>query len=132
MLTVVGRTLVSNIQNKLDALMRGHGLKLVRKDKHAVYRSKPDATGRTFVFVTSSTPSDAYFTDHNRLKDLQRAIRESQQSEVVAISNFERAEADAVIAAHAKKVAQAAGAAGTRKKSQGTGLHYIDGSETRR
>jgi hypothetical protein len=121
---------VSNIQNQLTALIQVHGLRETRRSKHVIYRSRPDVNRETFVWVTSSTPSDGYFTPHNQLKSLKEAIRRSQESEVVAISIFERAEADAKIAAQAKKVAQAAGAAGTRKKSTSTGYFYVETGRT--
>ena len=115
---------MSDVYKKLTALKAEHGFVLVRATRHQIWKSRSGV-----VWVCASTPSD-YRVAGNQLTSLKRAIREGNQSEIIAISQFERDEADAILEGQKKQEANRAGAAGTRKKSQGTGIWYIETGRT--
>jgi hypothetical protein len=116
---------MSDVFRKLDQLKREHGFTLVRATRHEVWKSREGV-----IWICASTPSD-YRVAGNQLTSLKRAIREANTVEILAISQFERKQADELIRGREKATAGRPGAAGT-KKSRGTGLMYVDSSETRR
>lgn len=115
---------MSDVFKKLSALKSEHGFVLVRATRHQIWKSREGT-----IWVCASTPSD-YRVAGNQLTSLKRAIREGNQSEIIAISQFERDEADAILEGQKKQEANRAGAAGTRKKSQGVGIFYIETGRT--
>ena len=115
---------MSDVFKKLSALKSEHGFVLVRATRHQIWKSREG-----IIWVCASTPSD-YRVAGNQLTSLKRAIREGNQSEIIAISQFERDEADAILEGQKKQEANRAGAAGTRKKSQGVGIFYIETGRT--
>jgi hypothetical protein len=110
----------ANALQKHDALLRQHKFVLVRQDRHKVYRN-PE--GR--VYVTSSTPSD-WRVAFNMLTALKRCIAEPPKPMVVAISDYEREQAAAVIASEPKFQHAPGTGSGKQKRSRGTGIYYDD------
>src|SRR5277367_6464540 len=115
---------MSNFENQIEALKKQYGFRLARQERHCIWKSRDGWT-----WVTPSTLSDNIHGPKNMLQSLKRAIREAQTSDVLAITDFEREQAAAKIAGAAKQTAGRAGSAG-QKKSRGTGVFYIDTSET--
>lgn len=109
---------MSNPEKQLHNLLRDNRFQLVRQTHHKVYRNHEGK-----VFVTSLTPSD-YRWSQNALTTLKKVLSSPPVPEVVAISEFERQQAAAVIQPHSKEP----GPGHTKQKSNGggTGFTYID------
>lgn len=103
-------------EKQLNNLLRDNRFQLVRQTHHKVYRN-PEGK----VFVTSLTPSD-YRWSQNALTTLKKVLVSPPVPEVIAISEFERQQAAAVIQAQAKEPGPGHN---KQKHSDGTGILYI-------
>lgn len=108
---------MSNTANQLNALLRQHDFRLVRQNKHYIWRSRDGV-----IWVTAATPSDVRAI-HNQLKSLKRALAANQRSEILAVTEYERAQAALCIAPQQKSTTGVSGA-GRQSRSSGTGFTY--------
>lgn len=110
---------MSNLIAQHEMLLQQHGFKLVRHDKHLVYKNPENK-----VYVISATPSDHRWVK-NAIAVLKRVIAEPPKPMVVAISEFEREQAAQLIQGQEKqKVVTPGMGRGKQRRSRGTGIYY--------
>ena len=110
---------MSNLIAQHEMLLKQHGFKLVRHDKHLVYKNPENK-----VYVISTTPSDHRWAK-NAIAVLKRVIAEPAKPMVVAISEFEREQAAQLIQGQEKqKVVTPGMGRGKQRRSRGTGIYY--------
>lgn len=112
---------MSDPVKQLDMLLKQNGFKLVRQDKHKVYKSV-GLGGR--VFVTSSTPSDTFRWAKNAITDLKQVIASPPRAEVLAIAEYERARASRIGMQKTERARIGLGSGGNHR-SRGTGFIYV-------
>ena len=105
-------------EKQLERLLKQHQFRLVRQEKHKVYKR---ADGR--ILVVSLTPSDFRWAD-NAIKDLNRVLAEPPRSEMLSKIELDKREAAIVLERQNKIKAQ--NSSGANRKSKGTGFLYID------
>jgi hypothetical protein len=71
----------------LERMLKEHQFRVVRQDRHKIYKN-PDNR----IFVTSSTPSDAYRWAHNAIACLKRVLAAPPRSEILSIQDCKEAE----------------------------------------
>jgi hypothetical protein len=112
---------MSNPVNKLNSLLKQHKFELVRHQSHRIFQN-PEGK----VLVLSSTPS-GHLWAHKAVADLNRVVNSPAQPVFLAITDFERNEAQSLIQGQAKFQHAASGqGSGKQRRSSGTGYRYED------
>src|SRR5579862_6707746 len=109
-----------NPEIRLERMLQQHGFVLRRTNKHRIYRNHEGK-----VLVVSATPGD-FRAIKNSISDLNRVLSSPATPEVLAIADFERAEAVRLLAGEQKHTAHRNG---SHRKSNGTGFHYENRNE---